>query len=165
MNNETYEKVLAIYPNAKGYAYAFMEGPLTLLEKKMIVISPVDNVKVINAVKQLLTEYTPTTLVLENAECKYSRKAERGKQLIRSLALIAKRKDVQVINYTREDIRFVFETWRAYTKYEIAEVIAKNISSMRMLLYPKPKYPRSQHYSEALFDAISLGITYYYKTT
>lgn len=45
------------------------------------------------------------------------------------------------------------------------EVIAKNIKSFEVLLYPKPKYPNSQKYLTALFDAVSLGITHYYKTT
>jgi len=162
---ENFEKVLSVYPNTKGYAYALMQGPLTILEKKMVSISPVDNTRIIKDVEALLDEYKPKALILEDDKCKYSRKRGRAKQLLRSLAQTAQKKKYKVHTYSREEIRFVFNIWNAKTKYEIAEVIAKNIKSFRMLLYPKPKYTDSQKYLEALFDAVSLGITHYYKTT
>lgn len=162
---ETFEKVLVVYPNAKGYAYALMQGPLEVLEKKMVSISPVDNTRIVNDVKTLIDENVPASVILENDQCKFSRKHGRGKQLLRSLAQMAKRKKYNVYTYTREDIRLVFEIWKATTKHEIAEVIAKNIKSFRILLYPKPKYPDSQKYVTGVFDAVSLGITHYYKTT
>jgi hypothetical protein len=162
---EKFEKILSVYPNSKGYAYVVMEGPIQVIEKKMVSISPVDNTKILKEVSDLLDLHKPNALILEDTSCKFSRKGTRGKQLLRSLSSNAKNKDVPVHFYTREDIRLVFEIWRAKTKYEIAEVIAKNIRSFEMLLYPKPRYPDSQKYLTALFDAVSLGITHYYKTT
>ncbi|WP_313111604.1 hypothetical protein [Aequorivita sediminis] len=163
--DEQFEKVLAVYPKAKGYAYVLMEGPTQVLEQKMVSISPVDNTKILKEITDLLKTHTPQALILEDTNGKFSRKGGRGKQLIRSLCLSAKYLGISVYSYAREDIRFVFEIWRAKTKYEIAEVIAKNIKGFEMLLYPKPKYPGSQKYLTALFDAVSLGITHYYKTT
>ncbi len=160
-----YETILAVYPNAKGYAYVLMQGPTVVLEKKMVSISPVDNTRIIKDISDLLKAYTPDAFILEETNCKFARKGARGKQLLRSLNLSAKYLGYPVHSYSREDIRFVFEHWRATSKYEIAEVIAKNIKSFEMLLYPKPKYPDSQKYLTALFDAVSLGITHYYKTT
>jgi len=162
---ENFETVLAVYPNAKGYAFALMQGPLVILEKKMVGMSPVENTKVINEVRDLIREYKPQALIIENEKCKYSRKRERAKQLLRMLSSMAKKETCEVFSYTREDIRLVFEIWKAMTKYEIAEVIARNLKSFRILLYPKPRYPDSQKYITALFDAVSLGITHYYKTT
>lgn len=162
---ENFETVLTVYPNAKGYAFALMQGPLIILEKKMVGMSPVDNMEVVNDVKKLIREYKPQALIIENEKCKYSRKQERGKQLLRMLSNMARKEACEVFSYTREDIRLVFEIWKAKNKYEIAEVIARNIKSFRILLYPKPRYPDSQKYITALFDAVSLGITHYYKTT
>jgi hypothetical protein len=161
---ETFEKVLTVYPNSKGYAYALMQGPLTILTKKMISVSPVNNTTIINDVSDLIKEHCPNALILENPKCKYARKSVRGKQLFRSLSVKAKNLEIEVYLYSREDIRLVFEIWKAQTKYEVAEVIAKNIKSFRILLYPRPKYPDTQKYLTALFDAVSLGITHYYKT-
>ncbi len=162
---QSYETILALYPNAKGYAYALMQGPTVVPEKKMVSISPVDNTRIIREVSDLLKRYTPDAVILEDTSCKFARKGARGKQLLRSLNLSAKYRGYPVYSYSREDIRLVFEPWRATTKYEIAEVIAKNIKGFEMLLYPRPKYPDSQKYLTALFDTISLGITHYYKTT
>jgi Holliday junction resolvasome RuvABC endonuclease subunit len=164
-HEEYFETVLAIYPNSKGYAFALMKGPLEIIDKKMVSVSPVDNTQIISEVKTLMKKLSPDVLVLENPNCKYSRKGPRAAQLLRSIALNAKAQKINVFNYSREDVRFVFEIWKAQTKYEIAEVIAKNIKSFRILLYPKPKYPDTQKYITALFDAVSLGITHYYKTT
>jgi hypothetical protein len=163
--DENFEKILSVYPNSKGYAYVLMEGPIKVLENKMISISPVDNTKILKEIADLLKKHTPDALILEDTDCKFSRKSGRGKQLLRSLSLSSKHRGIHVYSYTREDIRFVFEVWRAKTKYEIAEVIAKNITGFEMLLYPKPTYPDSQKYLTGLFDAVSLGITHYYKTT
>jgi len=162
---ENFETVLTVYPNAKGYAYALMQGPLTILEKKMVGMSPVDNMKVVKGVQKLIREHKPQALIIENEKCKYSRKRERAKQLLRMLSNMSKKETCEVFSYTREDIRLVFEIWKAKTKYQIAEVIARNIKSFRILLYPEPRYPDSQKYITALFDAVSLGVTHYYKTT
>jgi len=162
---ETFEKVLAVYPNSKGYAYVLMQGPLIILTKRMVSVSPVDNTRIINDIKTLIREHCPNAFIIENPKCKYSRKGVRGNQLLRSLVLCAKYQKIGVYSYSREDIRLVFEIWKAQTKYEIAEVIAKNIKSFRILLYSKPRYPDSQKYLTAIFDAVSLGITHYYKTT
>lgn len=163
--DENFERILSVYPNSKGYAYVLMEGPTMVLEKRMISISPVDNTRILKDITDLLKTHTPNALIIEDTSCKFSRKGARGKQLIRSLSASAKHQGVPVHYYAREDVRLVFEIWRAKTKYEIAEVIAKNIEGFEMLLYPKPKYPDSQKYLTALFDAVSLGITHYYKTT
>ncbi len=163
--DEDFEKILSVYPNSKGYAYVLMEGPTIVIEKKMVSISPVDNHRILKDITDLLKNYIPDALILEDTSCKFSRKGGRGKQLLRSLSLSAKHQGIPVYSYAREDIRLVFEIWRAKSKYEIAEVIAKNIKNFEMLLYPKPKYPDSQKYLTALFDAVSLGITHYYKTT
>ncbi len=162
---ENFEIVLSVYPNSKGYAYALMQGPLTILKKKMVGISPIDNTKIIYEITKLMEEYSPDVIILEDPMCKYARKSSRGKQLLRSISSSAKYQGIKVYSYSREDIRLVFEIWKAQSKFEIAEVIAKNIKSFRILLYQKPKYPSQQCYFEALFDAVSLGITYYYKTT
>jgi len=162
---ENFETILSVYPNSKGYAYVLMQGPLTILKKKMVSISPVENTRIIYELTNLMEKHLPNALILEDPMCKYVRKSPRGKQLLRSISVSAKHQGVDVYSYSREDIRFVFEIWKAKTKYEIAEVIAKNIKSFRILLYPKPKYPDTQKYLTALFDAVSLGITHYYKTT
>ena len=154
---ENFEQVLAIYPNSKGYAYVLMEGPTEVIDKKMVSVSPVNNIRILNEVKNLIDKYNPNSLILEDTTCKFSRKGSRGKQLLRSISSSAKHKGIQVFSYTREDVRFVFEIWKAKNKFEIA--------GFDMLLYPKPKYPNSQKYLTALFDAVSLGITHYYKTT
>jgi len=51
---------------------------------------------------------------------------------------------------------------RKGTKYEISKVIAENIPRLKQKLMPKRKAYESEKYTAGVFDAVSLGITYYY---
>ena len=152
------EDIILKFEAAKSAMYVYING-------KYVGYSQGSKTPAEFSITNYIKTYSPDALILEDTSCKFSRKGARGKQLLRSLALSAKQQGVSVYSYSREDIRLVFEIWRAKTKYEIAEVIAKNIKGFEMLLYPKPTYPNSQKYLTALFDAVSLGITHYYKTT
>lgn len=162
---DRHERVLGIYPNSYGFGFALMQGALTVIDKGMIKIKPACNTEAMSKIKELIEKYEPQRIILEDFESNRLGKSARVKQLIRSIQSYLKAKDIPVSLYSREQIRLVFDIWNAKTRYEIAEVIAHNIPKLKMLFFDKPKYPKSEAYSSALFDAVSICICHYYLTT
>lgn len=162
---DRHERVLGIYPNSFGFGFALMQGALSVIDKGMVKVKPACNTTALTKMKKLIEKYEPERVIVEDFEANRLGKSPRVKQLIRSLQSYLKVKEIPVNLYSREQIRLVFDIWNARTRYEIAEVIVRNIPKLRMLLFDKPKYPKSEAYGSALFDAVSLCICHYYLTT
>ena len=150
-------RTVAIYPNTRGFGYAVMESALDVTEMKLISPKKFDFNKILGLMREVISIHGPATLLLEDCSSKYCRKGAQTKQLIRSIAAWAKKKEIPVEFYSREQIRDVFERWNATTKYEIAEVLTRNIETLKPLMFDKPKYPAREPNGEAIFSAVSMG--------
>lgn len=64
--------------------------------------------------------------------------------------------------FSRAEIRFAFSNFNAHSKYEISKVIAENIPQLKNRLMAKRKAYESEKYTAGVFDAVSLGVTFYY---
>ena len=71
-------------------------------------------------------------------------------------------KNIKTTMYAREHIKFVFNGFKAKTKYEISKAITENIPELKKLIKPKRKIWEAESYSQGIFDAVSLGITHYF---
>lgn len=161
---EGQECILAIYFNSRGYGFTVMKNPLEVIEKGMKCITPVDNTEVLKKVRKLIRRIQPERIIIEDHQGKGSNKSKRVIELLNKIKQFAKQKDIPLSAYSREQIRLVFGNWHASTRYEIAEVIARNVDAYKNLLFDKPKYPSVEHFRSAQFDSASLGITHYYLT-
>lgn len=157
---------LAVHPSTHGFGYALMEGPL----------SPVDwgvrgskskykNVSSVEKITKLLETHHPQVLCLEDWSAESSRRSARVKRLCRSIALLARSRGIEVIVYTRSEVRKCFEAFGAKTRYETAQTIAKNITAFARSL-PKPRKTwESEKPGMALFAAVALALAYYFHTS
>jgi Holliday junction resolvasome RuvABC endonuclease subunit len=128
----------------------------------MISVSPIDNTVIFQKIKHLVRKLKPERIVIEDYTGKNSNKSKRVIELLKRIKSFAKRKGIVLSAYSREQIKLVFRNWFAETRYEIAEVISKNVEAFSNLMFDKPKYPKTEHFRSAQFDAASLGITHYY---
>lgn len=156
------ERILAIYFNTEGFAFTLMNNPLEVIEKGMVRVTPIDNNEIMTKLKRLVRKLKPERVVVEDYAGGGSHKSERIIQLLGRIVRYCKNKDIPYSRYSREQIRCVFEIWHANTKYEIAQVIARNVEAYANLLFEKPKYPKTEHSRSVQFDAASIGITHYY---
>jgi len=158
------ERILALYFNSVGFGFALMKNPLEVLAKGRKCIAPVNNTIVLQKVKRLIRKLKPERIIIEDYTGNGSNKSERIISLLRSVKRLSQKKGIELSRYSREQIQTVFEPWHAKNRYEIAEVIARNVGAYENLLFEKPKYPKTEHTLSVLFDAASLGITHYYNT-
>lgn len=157
-------RVIVLYPDTRGFAYAVMEDETTLTEYNLYDFYRFSRERTLELMREVIRTHGPATLVLEDVNCRYSRKGHRTKELIRSIAAWARKKEVNVEYYSREQIRWVFNHWGARTKYQIAKYLSERIEALSPIMYDKPKYPDREKSIEAVFSAVSLGVTHQFFT-
>ena len=156
--------LIAFFINARGFGIAVMEDALTVLNAYNVVIHqyPIRNRKILTKIKEKIDFYLPSVIILEDAKGYGSRKSKRVKKVISLIEKYAEDQKLVVKKYSRNDIRFVFSSFHAHSKYEIAKVITENIKALPIKLPDKRKSHEPEHYSMSIFDAIALGITHFY---
>lgn len=113
-------------------------------------------------IREVIDYYEPKVVVVEDFSCIGSRKSKRIQKLIALIEKYVEGSNLKVSKYSRNNIRFVFNTFGATSKYEIAKMITENIQNQPITLPLKRKSHEPEHYSMNIFDAISLGVTHYY---
>ena len=155
-------RVIVLYPDTRGFAYAVMEDENTLIEYNHYDFYRFDEERTLRYMRKTLRLFTPGTLVLEDTSCKYSRKGKRAKRILKTISRWAKDRDIPIEYYSRQQIRATFHDWSARSKYQIAKFLSTKFESLEPIMYDKPKYPNRERSVEAVFVAVSLGITRYY---
>lgn len=157
-------RTVSIYVCSRGFSYAVMDDAVTLVETNLISPKKFNEEKVIKKIKKVITSFGDVTLVMEDYASKYSRKGQRSKRVIKKVLKWARRKGIVTKQYSRDDVREVFSKWMAYTKYDIAQVLVKNIEALRPFFYEPIEYPKREHNYEAIFSVVSYAVTHYFKS-
>ena len=156
--------VLSLFAYSRGVGVAVLEDALTVLNAYNVVVHqyPISNKELIGRIKEKIDFYLPEVVVLEDPKGYGSRKSKRVEKLIKKIENYAIKNELKVNKYSRNDIRFVFRSFSAYSKYEIAKVITENVKQLPVELPEKRKSHEPEHYSMTIFDSIALGITHFY---
>lgn len=154
--------ILAIYPNPLGFGYAFMENARTPWDCGVVKVKPASNKENIRRIISFIEYYEPELVVLQDYEGKYEWKGRRVKKLIQEIKSLATKLEIKVQQYTREQIRTVFEQLGAKTKYEIAEVISQELKQFKKKMPDLRKPWMPEDYHMGMFDALSLAITHFF---
>ena len=116
-------------------------------------------------VTELIEMYRPDVVVIEDYRGEGSRRCARIERLIRDIRELAEGKHVRVCSYSRSLIRQCFAEFNAWTKQEIAKAIGATFPELKSLV-PRPlKIWEKEHPRMSMFDALSLGFTYFYFET
>jgi hypothetical protein len=174
MNIDNYrhrKSALAIFPSGNGFGWMLFDGPLAPVDWDISRIADRErtqerkNARCIEKLEQILTKYRPATLVLEEFENGETRRAERIRQLCRSIISLAAVTAVPVRIISRNQIRSCLESQHPKTRYEVAKVVASYIREIGHRL-PKPRKPwKPEDPRMALFNAAALLIVHYANPT
>ena len=156
--------LLAVVPNTRGIAFTYFEGPL----------SPVDwglketrgagkNGQSLAALAELITRLQPDVLILDDYTTGHPRRAPRIQRLQKLVVAHAASQAIEVVRYTRDDVRTTFAPAGAVTRYEIAELIAGQVDAFSFRLPPVRKLWMTEDRRMALFDAAALAMTHFSK--
>jgi hypothetical protein len=154
-------RILALDPMTRGFGYVIFEEPFHLVEHGFSRIEGDKYMATLAHFEKLLAEFSPETVVLEDAEAPSSRRHDRVRDLIKGLADLGRERGVTVALLPRAAVvaRFSSGKKRA-TKRMIAETLVRHFPEMRFKL-PRPrKIYESKHERMSLFDALALAVTY-----
>lgn len=157
--------VFAIYPNANGFGYVFLESARKLLDFGVFRVNPISNQKVLKRVKDMFAYMRPSLVIIQDPEGKSSRTGKRVRNLISNIVSLASESKLDVSQFTRDQIRDVFEQFGVRTKHEISQILIKEFKELELKLPKKRKLWTSEDRNMAIFDALSLAITWYFVNT
>lgn len=160
--NEKYKIVFAIYPNANGFGFVYMDGPRKLLDYGVVRMNPISNSKTLEKIKESLGYFQPSLLILLDPEGKSSRTGFRIRNLISRITDFAKQENLAVVHISRDQIRDVFENFGARTKYEISQWFLAEFKELETRKPKERKLWTSEDRNMAVFDALSLAITWFW---
>lgn len=161
MDNKN-KTVLALYPNRYGVAYALFNSPTELVEYGIGNIQPVTNKKAIKKIKNYIGYYKPDIIITRNLNDLKNRKSKRIEKLIDSICREARSQNLEIHSYARNQIKEVFTSFKANTKYQISQKIMEWFSELKTYEFPKRKKWMAENYNAGVFDAVSLAVVFWY---
>ena len=159
---KNHKLVLAIDPTTRGFGFAIFEGPQKPIDWGVKDIRRNKDKMCLLKVKELIDFYRPDVIVLEDFTGKGSRRCKRIQKLIIEIGKLALNNKIRVKSFSQAKIKLFFSRFDAKTKYQIASKIAKWLPVFENRLPPIRKPWMSEDYRMAIFDAVSLALTYYY---
>lgn len=150
------ELVLAVYPNARGFAFVLFEGEESIVDWGIAdATGEMKRALCLSRVERLLAKYRPDVLV--HREMSRSRHAD----LDRQFADVAARNEIQTTNLSRQQIRGAFSTRGKVNRHTIAASIVLRFPQFGLLDPGPRRIWNSEDRRAGLFDAASLGLAYF----
>jgi Holliday junction resolvasome RuvABC endonuclease subunit len=158
--NSNDKRVLAIDPSTRGFGFAVLEGPNRLIDWGVKETKTDKRQRSQKLIADLIEQYQPSVIVVEDYAAKGSRRCGRVCDLINDISKLAMNRNVKVKSFSRLKVRQAFAEAGAKNKYEIALAIAKRFQELA------PRIPRfrkpwmSEDYRMSIFDAVALAVTF-----
>jgi len=153
-------RVLAIYPNTKGFGYAVFEGSENLLDWGTKSARKNGTVT-LDKIKQVIGLYHPESLILEDMADLRSRRGLRARRLIEHIVKLANTMKIRTYSVSRPVIRNAFAYTNSVTKHQIAATLAKTYPELSRSLPPKRKPWETERQVMSVFAAAALGVAYF----
>lgn len=162
------KRVLAIDPSTRGFGFAVLEGPKSLIDwgvkdlvRKVRRKKPqINDVSVLQA-KSLIEQFHPDVIVLEDYKGKGSRRCIRVRRLIRRTCQLAAARRIKVKAYSPGDVRKAFHPFGVRNKDQISNKIAEWFPELLPHLPPYRKPWMAEDSRMAIFDAMAMALTFY----
>lgn len=159
------EQILALFPNTFGCGYAFFKNEFEPKHSGVVRIQPPNNARCIKRIDAMVETYEPNIILLPTPDGKQNRKKKRIQELLADIALYAKKRDIEVKTYSREQIKMVFEQFEARSKFDISEKICLWMPELEKYKPVKRRGEMPEDYYQGMFDSISLFLTHQYITS
>jgi hypothetical protein len=159
MNVRRYNLVMAVYPNARGFAYVIFGRPDFPIDWGVSELPAQQRLGLaLRRMSRLLDQYDLDVVLLRRVP-KTSR-ATRLVSLVQAMDELARRREIRTSAISRQQVRQAFTNVEPPTRYLIAQAIAERIPSFRPLLPPRRKIWIGEGGRMGLFDAAALALTF-----
>ena len=149
-------------PSTRGLGFAILEGPNRLIDWGVKETKTDKKRKSLRLIEDLIEQYQPRMLVVEDYESKGSRRCERVGELISDISKLASKRRLSVKRWSRLKVKQAFAETGASNKYKIAVAIANRFPELAPRL-PRFRKPwMSEDYRMSIFDAVALALTHFH---
>ena len=156
------KRILAIDPTTRGFGFAVLEGSEDLIDWGVKEARNNKNSRCARLIKNLIDQYQPDAIVLENHKEKGSRCSTRIQKLLERILKLIEEKKITAKLYSKSQVKRSFFLIGTPTKYNIALAIGKKFPELAVRVPPYRKPWMSEDYRMSIFDAMALGLTYFY---
>lgn len=162
--NRKQQRILAIWPNTRGYGFAVLDGETTLVDWGIKGVKGDKNARCLEMLDKQMSFFSPDVIVLQDFAAKGSRRCARIRALGEEIIAKAKSRRLKVSSFSNEGIMKTFSEDGKTTKETRAEAIAGLFpEKLAHRLPPKRKLWKSEDYNMGIFDAVALAISYFQK--
>ncbi|NOT54793.1 MAG: hypothetical protein HOP18_09335 [Deltaproteobacteria bacterium] len=154
--------VLALAPVSRGFGLFVVDVAGKAIDWRVREIRDANhrNAKCQVAADQLLDEFRPEVLVIEDHRAPGSRRHPRIQELLDLFAELGVARGLNVVRYGIRDVRVALRLHPKANKHKIAEAVAKQFPALERRL-PKPKRIwETEAHAMAMFQAGALALTY-----
>lgn len=148
------ERILAIDPTSRGFAFAVLEAPAFLVDWGERIV-PARSGGLLRKVDELLSRYDPTLLVIEDLAVPGVRRRKRAQKEIRSIELLALKRGLAMERVSRLAVTNALAP--AKSKFEVALRLAESFPVLAERLPRKRKAWMTEDARMNIFDALGLA--------
>jgi hypothetical protein len=154
MQLEMPDRVLAIDPTSRGFAFAVLEAPAFLVDWGESIVSARSE-SLLSKVDDLLSRYEPTLLVIEDLAVPGARRRKRASMEIRSIELLALKRGLAAERVSRLAVIDAFAPGKS--KFEVALRLAEIFPTLAEGLPRKRKAWTTEDARMNIFDALGFA--------
>ena len=155
-------RTLAVSLSSRGFGYAAMEGNNRLISFGKKIFNEDKNVRSLAHIEKVIIRNEPDVLVLQDVNAKNARGTRRDpriKKLHRKVVVLAKKRELKVVEISGTELREVLLGNARGTRQETAELLAKQFpDELASQLPPKRKSWESEDARMDIFEAVALAV-------
>lgn len=133
---ENTERILAIYPTTKGFAFLISEGEDLVVDFGNVTSKDIPYLH--NKFSALVDDYYIDRVITEEFD-KQSQRKDKAKDLILECKEIINHTHIKISSYSKKQIDEAFTPYGAFTKYNRALAVVQALPHMNHILPEKRK--------------------------
>src|ERR1700752_2893866 len=150
-------RVLAIDLSTRGFGFAVLEGPNRLIDWGVKETKVDKKRRSLKLTDDLIEQYQPRMIVVEDYAGKGSRRCQRIQGLINDISKLVLKRKIRVRSFSWAKVKQAFSESSALTKHEIAIAIASRFPELAPRL-PRFRKPwMSEDFRMSIFDSAALA--------
>lgn len=154
-------RIFAVDPTTKGFGYAVFETPFHLVDWGLAHVSGEKESGAIARFEELLDQYRPDIVILEDPRAPGSLRRPRVQKLLERLRETARERGIAVHLIPRLAVIECFSSpEKRATKFSITEHLAETFPELAPKMPKRRKVWQSEDERIATFDALALAVTY-----
>ena len=154
-------RIFAMDPTTKGFGYAVLETPFRLVDWGLAHVSGEKESGAIARFEELLDQYRPDIVIIEDSTAPGSRRRPRVQKLLEKLRDTVRERGMAVHMIPRLAVVECFSAPdKRATKFSITQNLAETFPELAPKMPARRNIWQSEDERIATFDALALAVTY-----